>query len=145
MIDYIIKKGSHYSGFSFKPFFRCNKIEVEVEFTESCRYYSPDAQLTEQINKLVGFGCLVHHYSSVRIGWRYNIVSRKIDLFRYEYQKGKRLPSTLIGSAEIGKKETLILESENTYYFGIYLKPYFGGKAPAPHTMEIMMGFHPLP
>lgn len=148
MIDlkkYTIKKWNYYSGFSFHPFLKCRKIEIQFEFTNSCRYFSTDTQLAEQINKLVGFGCLIHHYSSVRIGWRYNQKSRNIDLFRYEYKKGKRIPSILIGSVEIGKKETLILESKKNYYFGVYLKPYFGGEAPAPHTMNIKMGFRPLP
>ena len=93
---YSIKKNKHYSGFRFRPFFRCREITVVFKFTDSCRYVSDDEQLTEQINKLVGFGALWHHRSSVRIGWRYCPKKDNIRLYSYKYMEGVRIQNILI-------------------------------------------------
>ena len=77
-----------------------------------------------------------HHKNSIRIGWRYNVFNDNIDLFTYEYNKGKR---TIIymKSVKIGTPCDVSISSSKVYWFGKYLFPYFGGKAPAPHTIKI--------
>jgi len=138
---YEIRKNKHYSGFRFCPFIRCKEITIAVKFTDSCRYISDDLQLTEQINKLVGFGAIRHHRNSVRIGWRYNQAKDLIQLYIYEYKKGERLEPVLFESARIGQTKKLTLKSKKLYWFGKFLWPYFGGKAKSPHDIKIKMTF----
>ena len=132
---YAIKKCNHYSGKRFRFFFRKRKLSATLTFHKTCRYEG-DNQITEQINKVVGFGSLNHHKNSIRIGWRYNVFNDNIDLFTYEYNKGKR---TIIymKSVKIGTPCDVSISSSKVYWFGKYLFPYFGGKAPAPHTIKI--------
>tara|TARA_R100001463_G_scaffold28613_4_gene65564 strand:- start:1826 stop:2431 length:606 start_codon:yes stop_codon:yes gene_type:complete len=132
---YTIKKGNHYSGKRFRPFFKKRKLIVNIAFHKGCRYKGSD-QLNEQINKAVGFGELNHHKNSTRLGWRYNSFNDNIDLFNYEYINGKR---TIIynKTVEFDKHYKVILASSKPYWFGKYLFPYFGGKEPAPHNVKI--------
>ena len=94
-----------------------------------------------------------HHCNSVRIGWNYDIVSGKINIFAYWYVGGIR-DWQYLRSVEIGVP----------YYFKIYidgnmhrldiagriyhvnidstpvaylLRPYFGGNKKAPHDIII--------
>ena len=138
--EYLIKKDSHYSGFKFRPFIRRKSITVCFEFTDSCRY-SGNTQIKEQINKLVGFGALLHHNNSIRLGWRYEPLKDVIKIYRYEYKKGERLPAQLIDTVRIGQIKKIKLNSDRFYWFGKYLFPYFGGKAAAPHKIKIKLSF----
>lgn len=127
-------------------------LAYRIGFTESCRYDIGRDQ--GDINKLFGVGYFPsRHDNSVRIGWNYDIVSGKINLFAYWYVGGSRKWQYL-RSVEIGQP----------YYFKIYidgnhhridaagriyhvevnstkiaylLRPYFGGNRTAPHTMII--------
>jgi hypothetical protein len=137
---YSIKKNKHYSGFRFRPFFRCREITIVFKFTESCRYVSDDPQLSEQINKLVGFGALWHHRNSVRIGWRYDAKKDKIKLYTYKYIEGVRIKKHF-DTVRIGQYNKLRIKAHRTYWFGKFLYPYFGGKAPAPHDIKILLDF----
>ena len=137
---YSIKKNKHYSGFRFRPFFRCREITILFKFTESCRYVSDDLQLTEQVNKLVGFGALWHHRSSVRIGWRYSAKQDRIKLYTYKYIEGVCFKKHF-DTVKIGQFNKLKIKAHRSYWFGKFLFPYFGGKAPAPHDIKILLDF----
>lgn len=132
---YTIKKEKHYSGKRFRPFFRKRKLTAIVTFHKGCRYNGSN-QLTEQVNKAVGFGDLNHHKNSTRLGWKYNSINDNIDLFNYEYVNGKR-KIIYIKSVDIDKKTKVYLSSSKPYWFGKYLFPYFGGEEPAPHKVKI--------
>jgi len=137
---YLIKKGKHYSGFRFIPFFRLREITIIFKFTESCRYVSDNLQLTEQINKLFGFGALWHHRSSIRIGWRYSHKKDNIKLYTYKYIEGVRFEKHF-DTVKIGQYNKLRIKAHRSYWLGKFLFPYFGGKEPAPHDIKILLDF----
>tara|TARA_Y100000004_G_scaffold102655_1_gene115178 strand:- start:2034 stop:2468 length:435 start_codon:yes stop_codon:yes gene_type:complete len=137
---YSIKKNKHYSGFRFRPFFRCREITILFKFTDSCRYVTDDPQLSEQINKLVGFGALWHHRNSIRIGWRYSKSKDKIKLYTYEYIEGVCIRNHF-DTVCINQINKLRLKAHRTYWLGRFLFPYFGGKTPAPHNIKILLDF----
>lgn len=62
----------------------------EVIFDESCRY-ELDSENQEDWNKLVGWSYGLHHQNSIRIAWRYNKESDKIQLALYIYENGIRI------------------------------------------------------
>ena len=138
--EYVIKKGKHYSGFRFRPFIKCKEITVAVKFTDSCRYLGNTVEMSEQLNKLVGFGSIFHHKNSIRIAWRYNPIKDKVELFIYEYLRGERMESQF-DEMRIGQTKKLRLKSRKAYWFGKFLFFYFGGKYPAPHDMKIKLSF----
>jgi len=138
--EFLVKKGRHYSGFRFRPFIRCKSITVAFKFTDSCRYLGNTIQMTEQINKLCGFGAILHHRNSIRIGWRYDPINDHILLYTYEYKKGVRIVDKF-DKVKIGQTKKLKLKSKKVYWFGCYRFPYFGGKSPAPHDMKINLSF----
>lgn len=138
---YTIKKGRHYSGFRLKPFFRCDSLEADVTFHDSCRYYEKgNNQLNEQVNKLFGFGAFLHHKNSHRIGWRYDKESGLIRLYTYNYFQGERFIREF-DSCKIGQRKRIVCQSGKPYYFGFYLWPHFGGKAPAKQDTKITINF----
>lgn len=132
---YVIKKGNHYSGKRFKPFLRKKKQRVEVLFNDSCRYYG-----TEQVNKLFGFGSMIVHNNSHRIGWRFNLATDSIELFKYTYVNKKRTIEHL-RFVEINKKEIIELKSDKAYYLGANYFPYFGGTVTATHDVVISIKY----
>jgi len=136
----LVKKGNHYSGFRFRPFIRMKELKAWVCFTDSCRYYTDDIQLTEQVNKLFGYGAILHHRRSYRIGWRYNQEKDIIDLFEYFYIKGEPHIKKF-DSMKIGQTKKLKVKSKKYVWFGVYRWPYFGGKEPAPKNITIKMLF----
>lgn len=127
-------------------------LAYRVGFTESCRYDIGRDQ--GDINKLFGVGYFPsHHENSVRVGWNYDLVSGRINLFAYWYVGGKR-DWQYLRSVDIGIM----------YYFKMYidddihrldiagrnyrvdvhstpicylLRPYFGGNRTAPHDIVI--------
>ena len=133
--DFKIKKGNHYSGYRLKFFINKKEQKVSVLFNDSCRY-TGGIQLSEQINKLFGFGSIFIHYNSSRIGWKYNPYSDMIDLFLYEYEKGERSISH-IQSIELNVRSSIMLTTEKKYIFGANCFPYFGGEDSAPHDINI--------
>lgn len=138
---YTIKKGKHYSGFRFKPFFRCKELEADVTFHDSCRYYEKDnTQLNHQINKLFGFGSINHHNNSNRLGWKYDHSNDRIQVLSYDYVDGL-LITNHICYVGLREKIRLKIQSNDTYYLGKYLFPYFGGKAKSPHDIKISIYF----
>ena len=147
-----IQKDTH-APFRFPLLLIKPKLLVyRVAFTESCRYDIDNDQ--GDINKLFGIGYFPHHHdSSVRIGWNYDLVSGKIQLWAYWYADGVRQYSYL-RSVDIGMLyyfKIYIEDGEHTIdaagrMFSVYLKPksigyllrpYFGGNRKAPHTIVI--------
>lgn len=149
-----IKQGTHAPLRLPQLLIKPKLLVYRVTFTESCRYDIGNDQ--GDINKLFGIGYFPHHHdNSVRIGWNYNIVSGKIQLWAYWYADGVRQWSYL-RSADFGVPyyfKICIDEGEHTIdvsgrRFSIYLKPqsigyllrpYFGGNRKAPHTIFIDM------
>jgi len=138
---YRVKKGNHYSGFRFKPFFKRKKLEADVVFHPSCRYYEEgNDQLNTQINKLFGFGSILHQHNSHRMGWRYDKINDKIILVEYIYKEGERVLKTF-ETVRINEKTRIVLESDKPYYFGVYRWLFFGGTAKAPHDIAVTINF----
>ena len=137
---YIIKKGRHYSGLRFKPFIKKSSQSVDVTFHEGCiTSEEGNYQLNEQVNKLFGFGSINHKSNSDRIGWRYNSESGNIDLYNYKYVFFQRIIH-VIKSVPINQKTRITLRGR-TYWFGVNLFPYFGGKAVAPNDVKITLTY----
>ena len=127
-------------------------LAYRVAFTESCRYDIGRNQ--GDINKLFGIGYFPHHHdNSVRIGWNYDLVSGKINLFAYWYLQKERhwfyLRSVNIGevnyfSIQVREQDHIIDVAGRKYCVdvagrsvGYLLRPYFGGNRTSPHTMII--------
>lgn len=132
-----IKKGNHYSGFRLRMFISRQKMVKSVMFDNSCRY-TGGTQLTNQINKAFGFGARRHHKNSIRLGWRWNEDTQKIDLFIYEYVDGEPIQN-YFKSISLNKSYKITIKSDRKYWFGKELNPYFGGEAPAPHDIQIIV------
>lgn len=164
---YTIEKGKHRSGIFFKPTFNLSKErEFHFIFTNSCIYHSDDLDLANQINKLCGFSFGYHHLDSIRIGWQANSEDKnKIKLFYYLYNKGVHTEKYICDvdlhslneikilcdyrnnrfCIHVSKRDGVTIKMDlvkfifPTIKIGYYLFPYFGGKLPAPHDMEIYL------
>lgn len=184
----IIKKYTH-TYFSLPKFVNSqNPLIANVIFTESCKYDIGNEDQND-INKLFGFGFFtfkiltrkkvnifgkkynvpwfrpMHHYNSIRFGWRYDLNLNKIEILYYYYQNGERKYGHILfididsqHSYEIlnNNDKNYILKvknnnSNNNYSFvninikpkkyGYLLKPYFGGNQKAPHDIKIEIDF----
>jgi hypothetical protein len=173
----IIKKGTHAPFRLPKLLFKPESLRYEVEFTESCRYRF-GTEDDADVNKLFGIAFItwgsfwfvlknllrgkvkaLHHYNSIRWGWRYDALSGRIELISYLYGNGKRIIE-YHSSVSINEKLTLNIYQPNAFYYrpfllvnekynkhsaftyhryllGYELHPYFGGNRTAPHDMEI--------
>ena len=131
-------------------------ISKEVQFDYSCKYDIGEDQ--GDINKLFGVGFFHHHSNSGRFGWRWNIVTQKVELFGYVYNRNRRI-SEYLCSVSLGEKVRLSILLEGTgygfivqrtnqqavhkfiegktYFIGYKLGAYFGGNRRAPHDMKI--------
>lgn len=132
-------------------------ISKMVCFDFNCKYDIGNDQ--SDINKLFGLGFFPHHHSiSGRIGWRWNIVTQKVELFGYVYNRGKR-ETKYLTSVRLGEKfrATITLEGigygfiiqrngippvhefveGQTFFIGYKLGAYFGGNRKAPHKMNV--------
>jgi hypothetical protein len=164
MKEFKIKAGKHRSGYFFRPVFGNTILTFNATFKDGCQY---DIGLPDQldINKLIGLSYGYHHSNSVRIGWRYNTTTNKIDLLAYIYRNKERLTEDtcpVIASVDINetvygmisyerKQYRIILYTESDVYnevcydiyntklpkIGYVLFPYFGGNQVAPHDMSI--------
>lgn len=153
-----VKAGKH--RFSPSPFglTATDIITKMVCFDFSCKY---DLRSDDNfdLNKLFGVGFFPHHHrNSARIGWRWNIVTQKVELFGYVYNRGQRVAKYLT-SVKLGEKFRASITLEGigygfiiqrhgldavhefmkgkTYFIGYKLGAYFGGNKPAPHKMNI--------
>lgn len=138
----------------------CVWMTKDVIFEESCRY---NLGLKDQFdwNKLFGwcYGITGIHRNSVRVVWRYDDMSDKIEVGLYMYVDGLRLYPLRTYRLDIGMKYHITLENncdtimlkvdgypaekrlvafptaKKAYACGLY----FGGSRRAPHTMTISM------
>jgi len=159
---FTIKKDQHFNNqFCFKMLNLLNISKNQAfttTFTNSCIYTLPNSD-QEDINKLFGFSCGMHHKNSARFGWSY--INNKIQLWAYYYNDTQRY-NTYITSLELNKPYQLYLNALESYYeflvehdyavvarikvprknkktIGYNLWPYFGGNNSAPHDIKIQM------
>lgn len=163
---YTIRKGKHYCHprpFSLK--WNLKTLAFDFTFLPDCMYNLGNEDQFDY-NKLFGIGWgLNHHKNSYRLGWRYDVVSGKIEIAQYYYNKGVRKFNTIL-FVEIGKtygvklkflrdnnsitayiidlEAGVLMDSTDLDYyfesvsrFSFLLFPYFGGNQTAPHDMNI--------
>ena len=158
---YVIKQGQHqFKPNNFNLDFVVNDTEFktwECLFGSTCSHDLPYPE-SLQVNKLAGYAKIHHHLESLRLGYRWNKETQRMDLFPYYYYKGKRTIATLpITSVRLDKyfrvsmtirpnsyklyvgKNSISTPSNFRTYIGYELGPYFGGKIPAPHDMTIQI------
>jgi hypothetical protein len=170
-IKFTIKKGQHYSRpLHLGAHFGITKLKFRFMFTQECAYpIQPNDTDDFDINKLCGFSHGYHHHNSVRFGWLPSLKEPgKIELYRYVYNHGKRIPDYIpiatVNTKEwydgelvasklykqalfVVKKDGLGITSASTAYetpavtWGYALDPYFGGDYTAPHDMGIYLDF----
>jgi hypothetical protein len=138
-------------------------VSKVVEFNDSCRYDLGDND-QDDWNKLFGFSYGYHHKNSLRVGWRYNKETSKIELGHYHYIHGERVYSKAC-DIDVNKEYIIslaLLQDVETYFNvnaiqilvdgviagdGYYtdLKPswgyklglYFGGNRVAPNKIQV--------
>lgn len=165
----IIKKGTHAPFRLPKLLFKPQALRYKVEFTESCRYrFGTDDDA--DVNKLFGIAFItwgsfwfviknlfngkvksLHHYNSIRRGWRPDMLSGRIEMIDYRYVNGERIIQYSY-SIDVNQKYSVSLKKVADLWLldGVLynapktwlcyeLHPYFGGNRTAPHDMEIKM------
>jgi hypothetical protein len=155
-MDYIIKKGNHYSNWFKFPFFRFGR-SIKFQFMiDSSSHYTLNTEDDYDWNKLFGLSNgLNSHQSSARIAWR-RLNEEQYEICLYTYDNGIKVISkemtldynTFYGARIIistnnfyllFKDISLILprRSEKLFPIKTILKPYFGGTSVAPHDIKI--------
>lgn len=168
-----IRKNTH-AQFRLPKFYLDHQpVRYEVSFTDSCRY-GFGTKDDNDINKLFGVAFItwgsfwfviknlfkgklkaLHHYNSIRYGWRYDALSNRFEVWRYIYLNGDRF-MWYVDGLNVGESVKLEIipidlnDTKCTYSLGgnyqiwmpahslkYKLFPYFGGNNPAPHDMEI--------
>lgn len=153
---YTIQQGEHSSGIHYGTLQK-GKIKFECKFNETAIYDLKNSNQLD-INKLYGFSDCndQHHENSVRFGWRWDLITKKILIYAYYYNNGNRFYDEL---GSVNPNEThnyeiqlhdknylfifdgkeLYVNRTNNCNIGIYyrLYPYFGGDELAPHTIQI--------
>lgn len=161
MIQYIVKKGENYSSHPFKIFTGKKSHKIEVIFDESCIYDLGNNNQYD-INKLWGVSFGAHQNNSIRIGWNWNLITKKIDLYWYKYQNGE-FTFGYFKSYNINEFVTIDVYfdySSSNFTFisdnmakiiyhkypflkvGYYLYFYFGGNEVAPHDIIAHIDFY---
>lgn len=168
-MQFTIKKGNHYSTpLHLRFHFGITKLKFKFKFSKECIYpIQPDDIDDFDINKLYGFGHGYHRHNSVRLGWLPSVKQvGRVDLFRYVYNEGARIPDyTPIATIDVEKwyegvedvsklfktASFSIREHETglsicsasigykcpKFVLGYKLKPYFGGDHSAEQDMTI--------
>lgn len=141
----------------WKITFGRNRQKV-VCFKPNCRYDLKDSD-QDDWNKLFGVKPLnfrSHHFESYRFVWRYNLLTRKIELGAYCYQKGVNVKALLksihinheyfLELKQIGNKVHFFINGESYFdivgtlpLIGWQLSAYFGGNEKATHEMDIFI------
>lgn len=156
-MEYIIKKGNHYSNWFNFPLFTIFKRSIKFQFMiDSSSHYTLNNEDDYDWNKLFGLSnSWNHHQSSARICWRrlneeqYQIclytydngvrnISREMTL-DYDTYYGARIIISTNNFYLLFKDSSLILprRSNKLFPFKMVLKPYFGGTSVAPHDIKI--------
>jgi len=165
--DYIIKRGDHRSGYYFSPILRRKSIELVsrvVKLNPSMLYDFGGIDNCD-VNKIYGYSIGFHHRNSVRLGWSVDKNIRRVQLYAYLYNRGKRIIIKLADPITIANGyrdiECSIRASEKHVHFALYdnrgifcsedipfvfpggcfwgywLFPYFGGNNVAPHDVLV--------
>jgi len=176
MKKFTIKKGNHFSTpRTFKLLTGPNNKEYQwiVALDDSCVYSFKDldkgtiAENQWDWNKLVGlslFDFIPNDKNSIRVGWRYNPTTQKIELGAYQHLDGKTHTSDpfifsinpkdlvrigitvftdkwVVSISNIDTKEgydfTFNLNKARHFNFAYENQFYFGGQEVAPHDMHI--------
>lgn len=151
-----VKKFSHwFTPITPKVYYDKSYFLWHACFEPSCGYFidGPDQY---DINKLVGVSnSILPRVNSLRVGWRYNKRTAKIDVGVYREVNYKKewhymasfdfneyfpidmfLNPDQTATIMIGNKATVNVEFDhNRLLFG--LNPYFGGTSVAPHSMTL--------
>lgn len=165
MKTYLIPQGEHRSVWFPRFHVKGDHFKMKAQFNSSCRYRIPDSDQND-INKLGGLGYgFNHHQNSFRIGWRWNVKSKRVEIFSYCYIDGD-VEYDLIYNC--GDTATLSFDIRRVWFverykwvihieengitsmryvnapqrlpdYGFKLYPYFGGDHTAPHDIEIRM------
>ena len=179
----IIKRNTHAPFRLPRILIKPEALRYEVEFTESCRYrFGTDDDA--DVNKLFGIAFItwdsfwfviknllkgkvveLHHYNSIRWGWRYDALSGRIEILEYCYVNGERRINYFFSCGFNEAWRMCILkrfEFMGFIHFDFFsrrgiktylndkfsfpntwlcyeLHPYFGGNRTAPHDMDIKM------
>ena len=136
-----------------------------VYFYPNCKYQLSENY--DQVNKLFGFSEGFHHWNSARIGWRCTD-GEFIELIAYAYIDGVRVikpmikcktetwvfcsiqnkSSKYVFKALSPNNQSITISIDKSKKISIYsffklfiyrLFPYFGGKIPAPHKMDLSL------
>ncbi len=155
-MEYIIKKGKHYSNWVNFPFFKFGR-SIKFQFMiDSSAHYTFNTEDDYDWNKLFGLSNSWHpHQSSARLCWR-RLNEEQFQICLYTYDNGIKNISkemtldynTYYGARIIVstnnfyllfKDASIILPRRGEKLFPIktILKPYFGGTSVAPHDIKI--------
>lgn len=155
-MDYIIKKGKHYSNWFKFPFFTFRR-SIKFQFMiDSSSHYTFNTEDDYDWNKLFGLSNSWNpHQSSARLCWR-RLNEEQFQVCLYTYDDGVRITSNPINLDYNVFYGVRIIISRNNFYmlfkdmsiifprrseklFPIktVLKPYFGGTSVAPHDIKI--------
>ena len=160
-MKFTIKKNWHYSSpFFIAPWFRIKELYLyDIKFDKNCWYEREEVEYTG-INKISGLGFgLNHQKNSIRIGWQPDFTDeckKKIKIHAYWYDESQDgYQEEQIGTVDTSQKfDVKIKINRNSYIvtafgidteikkthnkkWGLWLKPYFGGKSKAPETLKI--------
>jgi len=157
-MEYIIKKGKHYSNWFRFPFLRIGR-SIKFQFMiESSAHYTLNSEDDFYWNKLFGLSnSWNHHESSARIGWR-RLDEERYQICLYTYDDGVKIVSKEMNlfydtfySARIFisrnnfyllfKDSSIIIprKSEKLFPIKLVLKPFFGGNTVAPKDIKIQI------
>lgn len=159
--DFTIKSGHHKSNHDFiaKPHIGKSdrSLTFVATFSADTAYATGNPANQSDWNKLMGLTTDRIHKNSIRIGWRWNPKTQKIELGYYGYQDGKRVMPMLADVAPGQPIECELRMSDREMYaragtashtetgsmnVGLPItwvlhSAYFGGDEKAPHEMHV--------
>jgi hypothetical protein len=160
--DFTIKSGHHYSNHDFVARPHLGKtvdraLTFVATFPADVAYATQNPSNQSDWNKLMGITTDRIHKNSIRIGWRWNPKSQKVELGYYGYQDGKRVMPMLADVAPGVPIECELRMTNGEMYarvgtashtetgsMGVSLpltwilhSAYFGGDEKAPHEMHV--------
>jgi len=162
MEKFTISGGCHYSTKYLKPYLFKDKIEFAFKFSNNCGYFFGNEN-DLILNTIFGISFGHQHKNSIRLGWKWSVQEQCIEIYPYAYINGKYIQELNKCLSKIKPNEltycTIEINSNNfnisivtlnsanstkitkpkLIKIGYYLFPYFGGKLPAPHDMDIYL------
>lgn len=162
---FVIKKGKHNGRpqsvvkWKLKRDFS-RTLHFQVRFDASVRYATQDPQNQHDWNKIMGVTTYRIHKNSIRLGWRYNPKTDRVELGYYGYLGGART-MPMLTSVALGEWADVSLGMDNDSMFvevngvrheetgdlklpsvlptstWILATAYFGGDEKAPQTISV--------